>query len=507
MDDLKHKAIRGGVAKIISQAATFVLKLGSLMIMARLLDPRDFGLVAMVAAIIGVFYRFMDAGLSMATVQRSTISQEQMSTLFWINVLLGAAFSLLFMGIAPLISDFYHEQRLYWIAIIMSTSFIFAGATAQHSALLQREMRFVAMSAIDIFALVLGIATAIVMALKGMSYWALVGQAITVPLITALCTWSVTRWLPGKPHRNIGIGSMVQFGGVVTLNNLVAYLGYNLEKILLGRFWGAEALGIYGRAFQIINIPTDSINSAVAGIALSGLSRIQDDPVRQKKYFLKGYSLVLTITLPITIAFVVFAEDLVSIILGAKWQEATPVFRLLTPSILTFALINPFGPYLFATGRQKRCLKMAFCIAPLVITAVVIGLPQGPKGVALAYSTAMALWVIPQIAWSIHGTGISGRDIFLTVIRPFISAIFAAIPALGLQFYFDQMMAGFMGLAQANGLHLVIDPAFHPFIRLTLGGSIVVIYYFWVLLYAMGQKGFYSDVLRGLKKTPQPKNA
>jgi O-antigen/teichoic acid export membrane protein len=476
---LKERALRGGSAKIGAQAVNITLRLGSLMVLARLLDPKDFGLVAMVTAITGVFGLFKDAGLSMATVQRVTISNEQMSTLFWINMLVGVILAFLLIAIAPGIADFYHEPRLYWVTVALAADFLFTGATAQHSALLQRQMRFGTMAVIDIITLLAGITVAIAMAAAGLGYWALVGQAVTMPGVGAICIWIAVRWIPGKPRRKVGILSMVRFGSTVTLNGLVVYIAYNLDKVLLGRYWGANALGLYGRAYQLINLPTDSLNSSVGGVAISALSRIQDDPNRLKRYFLKGYSLVLALTLPCTLACAVFADDMILVFLGPKWQDVVPIFRLLAPTIVVFGLINPFAWLLFSIGLVGRSLKIVFVILPLVIAAYLIGLPHGPNGVALAYSAAMALWVIPHIAWCIHGTEISSRDILQTVSRPFVSGIVAAALALGVRFSVGQLLP--------------------PFLRLALGGSIMLASYLWMLLYVMGQKEFYLDLLRELR--------
>src|SRR6201993_3589229 len=129
---------------------------------------------------------------------------------------------------------------------------------------------------------------------------------------------------------------MVHFGGTLTLNGLVAYVAFNAEKVLIGRFWGADAIGIYGRAFQLVNIPTDNLNSAVGEVAFSALSRLQDDPVRLKSYFPKGFSLVLGLTLPITVACALFADDVVLFFLGSKWKETAAIVRLLAPTIAIF---------------------------------------------------------------------------------------------------------------------------------------------------------------------------
>ena len=339
--DLKSKTLRGGAAKVGSQAATFVLRVGSLMVMARLLEPRDFGLVGMVTVVTGVFGLFRDVGLSMVTVQRATISEGQVSTLFWINLLVGAILAVLSIAVAPGLVVFYKEPRLFWVTAALATGFVLNAAGVQHSALLQRHMRFTAVAVIEIVSQVAGTAVGIGMGVAGYGYWALVAMALTLPATATVGAWIATGWMPGAPRRNVGVRAMMRFGGAVTLNSVIVYVAYNVDKVLLGRLWGAAALGIYGRAYQLINIPTDNLNSAVGSVAISALSRLQDDERRFKGYFLKGYSLVLALTVPVTVACAVFADDIITVLLGAKWLEAIPIFRALAPTILAFALINP----------------------------------------------------------------------------------------------------------------------------------------------------------------------
>jgi PST family polysaccharide transporter len=140
MEDLKARAVSGGFAKLWAQRAVFTLRMGSLMILARILEPKDFGLVTMVTSVTGVLEIFRDAGLSTASVQRQTISQNQLSTLFWINLLVGGILSLASLLIAPILTDFYHEPKLFWITVALAVTFLFNAAGVQHTALLQRQM-------------------------------------------------------------------------------------------------------------------------------------------------------------------------------------------------------------------------------------------------------------------------------------------------------------------------------------------------------------------------------
>jgi PST family polysaccharide transporter len=481
MKDLKERTIRGGFAKICSQAANFLVRLGSLMMLARLLDPRDFGLVGMVTAVTGVLNLFKDFGLSTATVQRTTITEEQISTLFWINLSVGAMLGLLTVAIAPALAAFYREPRLVWVTIVLALGFVFNSVTVQHSALLQRQMRFTALSVIEIISLLVSTAVGISMAIRGYRYWSLVAVTVVSPLVYAICVWLTTMWIPGLPRKHVGLRSMMRFGGTLTLNGLVAYVAYNFEKILLGRFWGATAIGFYGRAYQLVNIPTDNLNTAVGGVAFAALSRLKDDPSRFKSYFLKGYSLVLALTVPITIVCTLFADDIIMVLLGPKWKDATSIFRLLAPTILIFALINPLGWLLYSLGLVERGLKIALVFSPLIIGGYVIGLPYGPKGVAIAYSAVMMLWVIPHIAWCVHGTVISFRDILLVVSQPLASSIVAAGLSVGVRFLYGSSLL--------------------PLPRLMLESGLLMVAYFGILLFVAGQKSFYLDLLRGLARS------
>ena len=480
MKDLKQRTMRGGLAKIAAQITNLVLRTGTLMIMARLLVPRDFGLVGMVTAVIGVFSVFRDFGLSAAAVQRSSITGEQSSTLFWINLLVGVVMGLIAVALGPFVAAFYHEPRLVAVTAALATGFVFNAAGVQHSALLERQMRFVTLSMIDITSLLISTTVGVGMALRGFGYWALVATSIIPPLVYSAGVWIMSRWVPGRPKKHTEIFHMMRFGGTLTLNGLVMYFAMNLDKVLLGRFWGVNALGIYGRAYQLVNIPTDNLNSAAGGVVFAALSRLQDQPARLRNFFLKGYSLVLSLTVPITIMWALFGGVIIRVFLGSKWVSAIPVFRLLAPTTLGFAIMAPLGWLLSSCGLVGRGLRIALVIGPLLVVGYAIGLPWGPKGVACAYSSVMILSVLPLIAWSRKGTPVLFRDLLLSIGRPLAAGIVAAGVA-------------FIPI-------LLWGASLHPLARLALAAVIVVCVYLWILLYVLRQKQLYVEIMRGFFK-------
>jgi len=480
MKDLKSQALRGGVARGGAQAANFLLRLGCLVVFAHLLEPTDFGLVGMVTAVTGLLDLFREFGLSVATVQRSEINDRQTSTLFWVNILVGICLFLIAVGIAPLVASFFREPRLGLIMAVLGLGFLFNAAGVQHSALLQRRMRFTALAIIDVVALLVSSALSVALAVGGFGYWSLVAWSIALPFTTTIQLWFCSRWIPGKPSMSVGAGSMVRFGSIVTLNMLVVHVAYNLDKVLLGRVWGAEVVGIYGRAYQLITLPTAQITAMTGSIAISALSRLQDDPRRLWSFFKKGYSLVLAMTIPISIICALFPAELILVMFGSKWSEAIPVFRLLVPTVLAFAIINPTGWLLVALGLIRRSLYLALVIAPLVIAGCVIGLPYGAEGVALGFSVSIGLWVVPHLVWCFHGTGVTFREVLPVIGRPLISGAVAAMCTLG--------VLAVTGRSQSNLLTLI------------LGSALFFSVYLYVLLFVFKQIGFYVDIFRSLRQ-------
>ena len=277
---------------------------------------------------------------------------------------------------------------------------------------------------------------------------------------------------------------MLHIGGIVTLNNLVVYLASNVEKILLGRFWGAEALGLYGRAYQLANLPVQQLNSSIGTVAFSALSRTQGDLERLRRSFLRVYSVVISMTIPVSISCALFADEIVRIVLGPKWMGAAAVLRLLAPTVLAFALVDPLGWFLQATGRSGRSLNIALLIAPVVILGIIAGLRHGPTGVALGYSTAMVLLVAPVVAWSKHGTGVTTWDYWNSIRRPLAAGAIAS--AVGWLF------------------KVACESALTPVSLVILGLTILLGVYAWILLIVMGQKSSYADLLSHLFQRIRP---
>ena len=258
------------------------------MVLARLLVPQDFGLVAMVTTVVGFLRIFQNAGLATATVQRQEITHAQVSNLFWVNVAVGGVISLLVAVSAPAIAWFYHEPRLVAITLVLSITFVLASSAVQHIALLSRQMRFRVIAVIDIVSLLGGYLTGIGMALWKYGYWALVGAAVAQATIKLVLTWSISRWRPGLPSRNTQTWHLLSFGANITAGGLMCLLARSADNLLIGRFFGAAAVGLYTRGSILLLRPLDQLMISIYAVLIPALSRIQGQHDRYRRTFLKG---------------------------------------------------------------------------------------------------------------------------------------------------------------------------------------------------------------------------
>jgi len=196
--------------------------------------------------------------------------------------------------------------------------------------------------------------------------------------------------------------------------------------------------------------------------------------------------LLISATIPITITCALFADEIVRVVLGAKWMAAAPIFRLLAPVAVVFAVANPFSWLVMSTGRIGRALSISVTTTPLVIVGIVLGLSHGPKGVAMGYSLAMTMLVIPIAAWSKYGIGITWADLWGAVNPTFLSGL----------------LAGAAGLL----VKLTLGGRLAPILYLTVGLGLVLGVYAWVLMIVMRQKHVYMDLLSQVLPRPQPRH-
>jgi O-antigen/teichoic acid export membrane protein len=392
LNDIGTRAISGGFVTVGAQAAKFVLNLVAAAVLARLLTPREFGLVGMVLPITGLVGLFKELGLSTATVQRDVITQQQVSNLFWINVSVSGFLTVISLGLAPLIASFYHDPRVTGIMMVLALTFLLTGSAVQHQALLTRQMHFRALAAIEVTSMLAGFTAACCLAKLGFAYWALVAQQLVTSVVSFVLMWCTSGWRPSMPKRNSGVRPMLSFGAHLTIADFIGLLLINCDSILIGRVFGPEPLGLYTRASVLLARPLQQISIPINAVLIPVLSRLQSDSERYRRTFMRTYDTLALIFFSIAALCLALARPLVLVILGPKWIGVVPLFS-------AFAIVAVSSPlaevavWLFQSqGRGREQLYNHTLGGAVTLAAYVIGLHWGPLGVVVSLAiTSMVI--------------------------------------------------------------------------------------------------------------------
>src|SRR6266516_4501161 len=293
--NLRQRTISSGLITAAAQGAQFFLNLANVMVLARLLAPQEFGLVAMVTTVMGFLRIFQDAGLSTATVQRQEITHAQVSNLFWVNVAMGGATTVLMAMSAPAIAWFFREPRLVGITLALSSTFLLASSAVQHMALLNRQMRFGVIAAIDVVSMLSGYLIGVGMALLKYGYWALVSANVTQVAIRLVLTWSISQWRPRLPSRDTHTWHMIRFGANITTGALMYSLARGADNLLIGRFFGPAAVGLYSRGSILLRRPLEQFVVPISTVFVPALSRVQGQDDRYRRTFLHVFEAIALI--------------------------------------------------------------------------------------------------------------------------------------------------------------------------------------------------------------------
>jgi O-antigen/teichoic acid export membrane protein len=414
LPNIGRRAVFGSFVTVGAQGLKFLLNFLAAAILARLLSPEDFGLVGMVLGVTALVGVFTQLGLSIATIQREKITQAQVSNLFWINVCVSGVLSLVTVGLAPLMAKFYRDPRVTQIMLVLAVTFLLTGSTVQHQALLTRQMRFRTLALIDVTATAVGFTLACFLAWFGFAYWALVAQQVATSACSLLMTWLVSGWRPDLPSRNSGVKPLVTFGAHLSLADFIGQFSYNSDSILLGRFFGAVPLGLYTRANVLLARPIQQVIIPVSNVLVPVLSRLQSDPERYRRSYMRAHGTLALFTLSFTAMCLALAKPFVLVILGPKWAGAIPLFAAFT-LVAVSAPLSIVCTWIYESqGRGKDQLRNHILAGSTTITSYLVGLHWGPLGVVLALAIASICVRLPIVYYLAGRRGpVRTRDLWM----------------------------------------------------------------------------------------------
>jgi O-antigen/teichoic acid export membrane protein len=397
--ELGRQALRGGAISVTMQYANAVLQVVAAVVLARLLAPEDFGLVAIVVVLTNFAPLLIDFGLGDAAVQRSKITHHQVSSLFWVSSGIGVSIAVVVAISGPLIAWIYREPRLAPIAMYSATTFIFTGLSNQHLALLRRRMRFAAINTIMILGTVTGFAAAVVMALGGYGYWALVIRPVVNALSIAAGAWYTCRWRPGFPVFDKEVASMIHFGLDVVGFLLMNFLTRSMDRIALGLFYRPEVVGYYHNAITLYDNYFAALNQ-LHSVASAALSKLQSNPATLRQKYEAALSTLTFFVMPAAAILSVTGEDVTVILLGEKWRAAGVLLGIIALRGISQAIEGSHGWLHVAIGRADRWRNWGVVTTAIQVVAILAGLPFGATGIAVALVVPNWLVALPAIMYA-----------------------------------------------------------------------------------------------------------
>jgi lipopolysaccharide exporter len=401
MSELQKKATSGFKWTGMSSITSTALQIIQLLVLAHLLSPDDFGLMAMIMVIIGFMQSYSDLGISSAIIHYQKISREQLSSLYWLNLLAGGLIFLILNASAPLIISIYNEPRLENLILWAATIFLILPWGQQFQVLLQKELLFKQLSLSEICGSLGGAIIAIGSAYIGKGVFSLVyGQLANAAIRTTLLTiFAKGDWRPRLHFQRSDLKGFLGFGLYQMGERGINYFGRNLDKMIVGVLLGSHALGLYSVAYQLMVKPYQLFNPIITRISTPLFSKIQTDNPRLRSAFLNMVRTTSLALFPVYVAMIILAEPIFSVFLGEQWLAAVPVFQILAILGFFYSIGNLLGSLLVAKGRPDIGFHFNLAIFFVYGIAVWWGSRFGVEGVAWALVISTLTILFPIGFW------------------------------------------------------------------------------------------------------------
>ncbi|MDB4473828.1 lipopolysaccharide biosynthesis protein [Opitutaceae bacterium] len=413
---LLERAAQGYRTTIVTQVVRVVCKLVSVVVMARLVAPVGFGDFAMAAAVFGILALFRDAGLGTAAIQAKNLTPAQMNGLFWAHLGMGSLMAAATWGLAPLAASWFRSESVTALLHTMSIAFLIIGAGGFARSQLYREMRLTQANRLESISAVTGTIAMVGAAIGGAEAYAFVVFLIVSELLATVLAWLEIAWRPNGGWKGAGLGPLWRVGRHVTLNQLVSFFSTQLDAILIGRWFGAGAVGLYTRSSQLLTLPRLYIAGPLNQIMLTTLARLKNNPVAMTEHASKAVTSVSHLVLPFYLICIILPDPTIRVLLGSDWLEAAPLLQVLAAGRAVNTLTSMAETMNIALERTNRLAGAAAMSLVATALAIFIGRNFGLVGIAWAVSIAQIVTTAPRLWWLLRDVpGSLGR--YLRAIR------------------------------------------------------------------------------------------
>lgn len=425
---MRRRAVRGAGATVSASGMNLTLQIITTVMLARLLTPADFGVVAMVTTFSLLLVNVGGNGFTEAVIQCGEIDRYTASNLFWLNLAAGLVVAVVFAVSGSVLTVFFRNPLVANVAVAVSAQIFIAAGSVVHLALLKRAMQFAATSANDILARAVYSVVAFLLALKGLGYWALVGGLVAHALSTTIGAWWLCQWIPGMPRRTGRTGALVRFAVTVYGQFVVRYSTQNADNLLVGWQFNAVALGFYKKAYDLFALSASQLTAPLHNVALATLSRLNQDPVRFRRYLANSLGIIAFVGMAASADLTLVGKDVVRLVLGRQWSESGRIFELFGPGIGGMLLCSTIGWIHLSIGKPERWIRWSLVELGLTVSLFVAALPWGPAGIAAAWSISYWSLLIPGFWYAGRPIGF-GVLVLLAAIWKYTAAALVAAMA------------------------------------------------------------------------------
>lgn len=369
----------------IGQIGTQILSFGFGVVLARLLMPSEFGLLAMVTVFTGFAGIFKDLGFGAAIIQKNDIDDMDLSTSFWLNVFIGSVLFAIFYFIAPLIAGFYDNALISSIVKVISINFIITSLSSTHQSILVKKLGFKFKTRVNLIAIGLSSMVGIYFAYLDYGVWSLVIALLVKSVIELLGFVIVVKWIPKFKFNSKSFKTLYSFGSVATFNSILSYFSTNTDNLVIGKLIGDFNLGVYNRAYGIMLLPVRNISGGFKAALFPSLSRIQNDLLEVKRLYLKSTSIVAFVSFPLMFGLSAVAEPFVLFVYGENWIKMIPVLKILSLLGAFSSMMTFNGTIFYSLGKPKYETIIYLVTTPILIIGFIVGANlYGVIGVALS---------------------------------------------------------------------------------------------------------------------------
>jgi O-antigen/teichoic acid export membrane protein len=407
---LQRRVARGLTWTVIHTWGGQALSLVVFVILARLLSPADFGLVALAAVFVALAQLIVDQGLGDALVQRREVTRSHIDTAFWVAMATGALLTVAAYLLAAPIGAAVNQPELVPVLQVLSVTFVLSALTSIPIALLTRQLAFRLLAIRAILAIVVGGVVGIALALGGAGVWALVGQQVAAAVLSVLMLWAVTDWRPRFHASRAEFGELFGFGIRVVGSDILGFISRNADNFLIGVFLGTIPLGIYAVGYRILDTSQRLLVNVARKITFPAFSRLQHDPGRMRLAYLRAMRAASVLILPGYVGLALVAPELVRTLFGTRWSEAGPVAAILFVGGPVLGLQAFSGSLLYAAGRPDVVLRFRVITTIANVLGFAAAVSLGIAAVAVAFTARGYLLLPLLLVWTRRATGVTAGD-------------------------------------------------------------------------------------------------